>query len=84
MTFKNNTKMDGTTRIKYSWALISGVSKYKAAEPCIKRYLGDHVKSPYSKVDSSDWTTAMMLPVERFVGAPKEKVWKDSQTRIAR
>ena len=84
MTFKNNDKMDGTTRIKYSWALIAGVSKYKAAEPCIKRYLSDHVKSPYNKVDSSNWTTAMLLPVERFVKAPKERVWKDSQTRIAR
>ena len=28
MVFKNNDKMDGTTRIKYSWALIAGVSKF--------------------------------------------------------
>ena len=78
MTFKNNDKMDGTTRLKYSWSLISGVSKYKAAEPCIKHYLTDHVKSPFKKVDSADWATAMLLPVERFVKSNKERVWKDS------
>lgn len=82
MVFKNNAKMDETTRIKYSWALIAGVAKFRAAEPCIKRYLSDHVKTPYNKVDADNWTTAMLLPVERFVKAPKERVWRDSRTRM--
>lgn len=82
MVFKNNDKMNETTRIKYSWALISGVAKFRAAEPCIKRYLSDHVKTPYNKVDADNWTTAMLLPVEKFVKAPKERVWRDSQTRM--
>ena len=82
LVFKSNSKMDETTRIKYSWDLISGASKFAAAQPCIKHYLSDHVKSPYRKIDSNDWATAMMLPVERFVGASKEQVWKDSQAKI--
>jgi hypothetical protein len=83
MRFKNNDKMDSTTKIKYSWAMIAGVSKYKAAEPCIKRYLSYHVRSPYNKIDYPNWATAMLLPVEKFVKAPKEVVWKDSQNRMA-
>ena len=82
MTFKTNDKMDGNTRIKYSWALIDGVSKYAAAAPCIKHYLLPHVKSPFRKIDAKDWGTAMLLPVERFAGASKEQVWKDSIKKI--
>ena len=80
--FATNKKMDETTRIKYSWALIDGVSKYKAAEPCIKQYLLDHVRSPYRKINAPDWATAMLLPVESFTGANKYKVWNDSKKII--
>ena len=82
LTFKTNDKMDGNTRIKYSWSLIDGVSKYAAAAPCIKHYLLPHVKSPFRKIDAKDWGTAMLLPVEKFVGSSKEKVWKDSVKKI--
>ena len=82
MAFKTNDKMDGNTRIKYSWSLIDGVSKYAAAAPCIKHYLLPHVKSPFRKVEAKDWGTAMLLPVEKFVGATKEQVWKDSIKKI--
>lgn len=83
LLFRNNSKMNETTKIQYSWQLIDGVSRYKLAQPCIKQYLLDHVRSPFRKIDSNDWATAMMLPVERFVGATKEQVWADSR-RIAR
>jgi hypothetical protein len=81
--FATNKNMDETTRIKYSWALIDGVSKFRAAQPCIKQYLSEHVKSPFKKVIANDWATAMMLPVEQFVGANKQQVWQDSK-RIMR
>lgn len=80
--FKTNNKMDETTKLKYSWELISGTSKYKAAEPCIKQYLNGHVKSSFKKIPAQDWATAMMLPVESFVGANKQAVWQDSKRII--
>jgi hypothetical protein len=52
------------------------------AEPCIKHYLLPHVKTAFKKIDSSDWATAMLLPVERFSKSTKENVWKDSQASI--
>ena len=82
LTFKSNNRMDETTRIKYSWQLIDGISRYKAAQPCIKQYLGGHVKTQFRKVDSSDWATAMLLPVERFIGASKQEVWAESRKII--
>lgn len=82
MFFKNNEKLDETTRLRYSWQMIDGVSKYKLAQPCVKRYLHDHVRSPFRRISSADWGTAMLLPVEQFVGASKQQVWADSK-RIA-
>lgn len=83
MTFANNDKMDETTKIKYSWQLIDGVSRYKLAQPCIKQYLNQHVMSPFRRIESKDWATAMMLPVEQFAKATREQVWTDSR-RIAK
>lgn len=84
MIFKTNNRLDETTRLKYSWATIDGVSKFNAAIPCVKQYLNGHVKTQFRKVDSADWATAMLLPVERFVGASKQEVWTESQRKIRR
>jgi hypothetical protein len=84
LIFKNNARWDETTKIKYSWALIDGVSRYKAAKPCVKQYLSGHVRSQFRQIYSEDWATAMLLPVERFVGASKQQVWADSRKIIRR
>ena len=84
LIFKNNSRWDETTKIKYSWALIDGVSRYKAAKPCVKQYLSGHVRSQFRQIYAEDWATAMLLPVERFVGASKQQVWSDSRKIIRR
>ena len=82
LQFRTNTRMDETTRLKYSWAMIGGVTKFKPAQACIKRYLFNHVQSSFKQVMPQDWATAMMLPVEVFVGASKQRVWQDSKRLI--
>ena len=84
MVFRSNARMDETTRLKYSWATIDGVSKFAAAKPCVKQYLSGHVKTQFRKVSSEDWATAMLLPVERFVGASKQEIWAESRKIIRR
>jgi len=84
LVFKNNSRMDETTRIKYSWALIDGVSRFAPPKPCVKQYLSGHVRSQFRQIYSEDWATAMLLPVERFVGASKQQVWADSRKIIRR
>ena len=69
-------------KLRYSWDLIKSFSKLRNAKPCVKRYLFTHVKSPFLFVDPFDWHTAMMLPLQRFQKASKEKVWSESR-RIA-
>lgn len=78
MQFASNKNYDENTKIKYSWEMIAGVAKFKLANGCIKQYLDDHVDSMFSEVHPEDWHTALMLPVEQFVGANKSLVWQDS------
>jgi hypothetical protein len=82
LIFKNNNRLDETTRLKYSWAMIDGISKFKAAQPCVKQYLNGHLRSQFRQIDAPDWATAMLLPVEQFVGASKQQVWKESRAQI--
>lgn len=81
MDFANNKTLDENTKIKYSWSLINGVSRFKDAEPCVKRYLKNHVKTQFIEVHGQDWHTAMMLPVESFQGSHKNTIWRESITR---
>lgn len=78
MDFKTNSLLNDTTRLRYSWSTIQGASRFKMAEPCVHRYLTDHIQSSLKKIDSNDWATALLLPVERFVGASKQRVWTES------
>ena len=82
LTYASNQRFDETTRLKYSWELIDGMSKYAAAKPCVKQYLVGHVRTQFRQVESSNWATAMLLPVERFVGASKQEIWADSRKII--
>ena len=82
MHFASNTTMNENTKLKMSWQLISGVAKYKPAAPCVKHYLNDHVASTFKRVHANDWATAMLLPVESFVGANKLTVWQESKRKI--
>jgi len=78
MQFSNNKTYDENTRIKYSWSLIAGLSRFKLAESCVKHYLKDHVTSMFIEIPGTEWHTAMMLPVEKFVGSNKNRVWGES------
>lgn len=77
-----NQKFDHNTKMKVSYSILSGASKYKYFQPCIKRYLGKHFRSRFLKVPADSWTPAVFLPMERFEKADKKQVWKDSRKTI--
>lgn len=78
MEYKSNTRMDATTRLKFSWATIQQASKLQVAEACVHRYLYTHIRTQLKTINSGDWATALLMPVERFVGATKQRVWNNS------
>lgn len=75
----NNTTMSDATRLKMNWDLLMASSRFAPVKACVKHYLYDHLASRFLRIKYPDWVTASQLPVERFVGATKQTVWKDSR-----
>ena len=78
----NNDKKDETTRLRISYNILNSAARFRYFEPCVKRYLNNQVQSRFLYVDPNQWETALFLPLERFVGATKAQVWKDSRKKI--
>ena len=79
---ETNSKMDSSTRIAASYSLLSGVARYEAFKPCLKRYLASHISSKIIEISAPDWETAIFLPVENFAKAGTARVWADSREAI--
>jgi hypothetical protein len=78
----SNDKYDETTKLRMSYNILSSASKYKWFKPCIKHYLTTQVRSRFLYVYPAEWDIALFLPLERFSGASKSKVWSDSKKLI--
>ena len=78
----SNDKYDETTKLRLSYDILSSAAKYKWFKPCIKHYLTSQVRSRFLYVYPAEWDIALFLPLERFQGATKSKVWADSKKLI--
>ena len=78
--YANNDNMDDTTRIKLTW---NRIKRNPMVRPTIKRYLYDHVRTPFRRIDADEMMVAVLLPVQQFVRARENKVYADSR-RLAR
>mgnify|MGYP007004370604 CR=1 FL=1 len=75
----NGKKIHEQMKMKFTWDVVSAFSSIKGIDNCVKHYLYDHIRSPLMMVSPKDWTTSMLLPVEKFVGARKEYVWNQTK-----
>lgn len=78
----NNPAYDDTTKLKLSYKILSSAARFKYFKPCVKHYLNNHVRSRFLWVPASNWNTVLFLPIDRFVKARREKVWRDSQRMV--
>lgn len=75
----NNSRYDETTKLKLNYDVLSSAAKYRLFKPCVKHYLTSQLKSRFLYVYPSEWDIALFLPLERFTGARKTKVFADSR-----
>lgn len=78
----SDDKYDENTRLNVSYQILSSASKYKLFEPCIKRYLWDHVQSSFIYVYPSEWDIALFLPLERFQKSNTRQVHQASRKQL--
>ena len=79
--YANNDKMDQSTKLLLSWKVLNSSSRLNMIKPCVKHYLKDQLQSRFLQINYPDWVIASQLPVERFEGANKNQVWKDSKAK---
>lgn len=77
-----NKKYDETTRLQISYELLNSAAKFKEFKPCIKHYLNSQMRSRFAYISPSEWDIALFLPMAKFVGASKQKVYADSRKII--
>lgn len=65
--FANNDKYDDTTKLNLSYDLLASSRRYRLFEPCIKRYLLNHIRSSVIYIEPDNWETAIFLPTEKMV-----------------
>lgn len=80
----NNQNYDDSTKLRLSYQLLHKASKFRYFEPCVKHYLNTQVRTRFLWVPADQWETALFLPLERFVGATKQQVWRDSRRMVPR
>ena len=68
--------MDEGTRIKLTW---NRIKRNQMVRPTIKRYLYEHVRTPFRVIDGDEMMVAALLPVQRFVRARETQVYADSR-----
>lgn len=83
-TLANNQNYDDSTKLRLSYQLLHKASKFRYFEPCVKHYLNTQVRTRFLWVPADQWETALFLPLERFVGATKQQVWRDSRRMVPR
>lgn len=76
------TELNETTRLRISYNILQQATKYRFFKPCIKRYLTAQVRSKFFYIEPTEWEMALFLPLDRFVGANKSRIYRDSRDRI--
>jgi len=77
--FVNDRTLSEAARIRVSYNMLRGFTKFKRAKPCIKRYLTTYMKSQFIPVTPDEWGPALFLPVEQFRKMNKQAVWQESK-----
>lgn len=82
MQFAQHNKQGEVAMLKFSWNLISSVSKFREVQPAIKCYLHGYVKTRFILIPPEDWATATMMPMANFAGDKETNVWKLSKQKM--
>lgn len=76
--FKNENR-----RLKISYEVLRGASRFRAFKPCIKSYLAGHFRSRFLLIPYDQWDVALMMPMARFQKAAQKDVWEESRKALA-
>lgn len=79
----SDNNYDENTVLNISYKILQSASNFRFFRPTVKMYLAKQVRSKFIKINSSEWDTALFLPVQSFQKQGQSVVWADSR-KIAR
>jgi hypothetical protein len=82
LNYADSKTLSPTSKMRLSYQLLTSLQNAPEIKPCIKHYLTSHVRSQFMKINPSDWKAAVFLPIEGFVGATREAVFRDTRGKI--
>jgi hypothetical protein len=65
-TLSSDKNYDEKTKLRISYDVLKAASRFGMFKPCVKKYLFNHLQSPFFEVNSLEWDIALFLPVEMF------------------
>lgn len=77
-----NNKYNEATKMKISYDFLAASPSILQVKACYKKYLFKHIESRFLEIGANEWDIAVMLPTESFVGAPKSKVFRESEDKF--
>jgi len=78
----SDKRFDDNTRVLATYKLMASASKFKLFKPTVKRYLFQHVRSPFLEITAREWDIALFLPTEQFKKVDKVSVWTESLLQV--
>lgn len=65
--------------LRVSYDQLKSLSKTVHVKSTVKRYLYSHMRQRFQRIPPTEWTNAIMLPLQKFVGASATAVWRKSE-----
>lgn len=75
--FKSENK-----KLRLSYEILNGASRFHAFRPCIKSYLQGHFMSRFLLIPYDQWDIALTLPLARFQKQSQASVFDDSMAIV--
>ena len=82
MDLTSDNSFTDSTFFKARYRMLRNSAKLKYFKPCVKHYLGAHVKSRFARVSAPEWEIATFLPTAQWQKGSASSIYKDSRLAI--
>ena len=70
-----------TRLMTLKWNRLERIGSRKYQRSCVRRYINNQVRGKFIKILPAEWDLCLMLPIERFIGASRNKVWTEGRQK---
>ena len=80
----NVENLNETSRIRLpmdGYAFLKKSMKYRFMKPALRKYLFSRALSRFMEIPPTEWDIALFLPLERFEGDTRRKIFIDTRKK---